>query len=78
MQKRVNKMLIFRYTGKDVEEHKEEEEKEWEPEPVLTVTYFNEDVDQFIITAAGQFSGWIYICSFNSDRPVQLVNLIID
>ncbi len=65
---------IRMYTSKDAEELKEEEEKEWEPAPILTCMYQSEDPNTFMVTADREFRGFVYECKFDSPRPVKGIN----
>ncbi len=40
----------------------EEEDEDWDPTPILAITFLNDGSDRFAVTAAGQFSGYYYIC----------------
>jgi len=68
-EKRRRKILM--YTSKDANAMKEEEEKEWEPAPILTCMYYSEDINSFMITADREYRGYVYICKFDQPRPIK-------
>lgn len=68
-EKRRRRLLM--YTAKNPQELKEEEEQEWDPAPILTCMYYNENADEFLVTADKEYRGYIYFCSFECMRPVK-------
>jgi len=68
-EKRRRRLLM--YTAKNPQELKEEEEQEWEPAPILSSMYYNENINEFLVTADNEFRGFVYFCNFESLRPVK-------
>jgi hypothetical protein len=59
------------YTGKDADEFKEEDEKEWDPAPILACSYYTDDPNKFLITADKDYKGYVYVCTFGNARPIR-------
>jgi hypothetical protein len=67
-EKRRRRLLM--YTAKNPQELKEEQQ-EWEPAPILSSMYYNENINEFLATADNEFRGFIYFCNFEALRPVK-------
>ena len=52
---------------------KEKLEEEWEPAPILAVTYLDVEGKQFVCSVDGKYLGYYYICQFGGDRPLQAI-----
>lgn len=53
----------------------QEEEEDWEPEPILSCLYLTDGSSRFIISSQGKFAGYIYICDFNYERPLKAIEI---
>ena len=53
----------------------EEAEKEWEPDSIQKCCYLDyaDGTAQFAITVEGKYKGFLYICEFDSDRPLKAI-----
>ena len=51
-------------------EEERPEEEEWDPAPVLSVSYHPNNTDNFIVAADSPYNGFLYECSFEEERPV--------
>jgi hypothetical protein len=60
----------------ELKDDDDEEEEDWEPEAITKVCYneaAEDPANSFIIGATGQYKGFYYLCSFNSDRPLKAI-----
>lgn len=57
----------------ELPKEEEEQEEDWDPEPILACDYCNDGSGRFIITSQGLFSGFYYVCDFNSERPLKSI-----
>jgi hypothetical protein len=57
----------------ELPKEEDEPEENWDPEPILSCLYTTDGTGRFIITSQGLFSGFYYICDFNSLRPLQAI-----
>lgn len=46
---------------------------EWDPAAITAVVYHPRKPDQFIVAAEAQFSGYVYVCSFDESRPIKAI-----
>jgi hypothetical protein len=46
---------------------------EWEPAPISSAVYLNDDEGKFLCSVEGQYSGYYYICYFGEDRPREAI-----
>ncbi len=54
----------------ELPKEEDEPEENWDPEPILALLYTNDGTDRFIVVSQGLFSGYYYVCDFNSLRPL--------
>jgi len=54
----------------ELPKEEQEEEEDWDPEPILSSQYLNDDSGRFLISSQGLFGGFLYICDFNQERPL--------
>jgi WD40 repeat protein len=57
----------------ELPKEEDEPEEDWDPEPIHSCIYHNDGTGSFIITSQGLFSGYYYICDFNSLRPLHAI-----
>jgi WD40 repeat protein len=46
---------------------------EWDPAPISALTYLDESKGEFICGVEGPYLGYLYICRFGEDKPVEAV-----
>jgi WD40 repeat protein len=46
---------------------------EWGPAPITAVKYHPRKPDNFIIAAEAPYTGYVYVCSFDEDRPIKAI-----
>ena len=51
----------------------EEEEEDWDPEPIRACHYIEDGSDRFVVASQGLFLGYYYVCSFDKERPLKAV-----
>lgn len=73
-------MMEFQKPQKDeddfllgIEDKRDEVEVEWDPEPILSISYYNSDCNEFIVAAEGPYAGYYYKMSFDEERPLQAI-----
>mmetsp|Transcript_1195 Transcript_1195/g.1227 ORF Transcript_1195/g.1227 Transcript_1195/m.1227 type:complete len:109 (-) Transcript_1195:3384-3710(-) len=59
----------------ELPKEEEEEDEDWDPEPILACQYVGDGSDRFIVSSQGLFSGYLYICDFNQERPLQVIEI---
>lgn len=57
----------------ELPKEEEEEDEDWDPEPIHAVTYCNDDSGRFIVASEGNFTGYLYICDFMQERPLEVI-----
>jgi hypothetical protein len=50
-----------------------DEEEDWDPESILTLNYLNDGSGKFMVSSQGLFAGYIYVCDFDSERPLKAI-----
>lgn len=46
---------------------------EWDPAPISSVAYLDEEAGKFICSVEGEYIGYYYVCRFGGDRPLDAV-----
>lgn len=59
----------------ELPKEEEEQEEDWNPEPILACNYMNDGTGRFLVASQGQFSGYIYICDFKISRPIKALEV---
>jgi len=45
-------------------------EVEWDPAPIMNISYFDNECNRVICSVDGKFLGYLYVIDFNKDRPI--------
>jgi WD40 repeat protein len=55
----------------------EEPEEDWEPERIRSLIPFlnQKGEERFIVSSQGLFNGFIYVCSMDSERPLEAIEI---
>jgi len=59
----------------ELPKEEEEEEEDWDPEPILACNYLNDGSGRFMVTSQGPYLGYLYICDFTQQRPLQAIEI---
>lgn len=59
----------------ELPKEEEEQEEDWDPEPILTCNYLNDGNGRFLVASTGLYSSYIYICDFNQTRPIKAIEV---
>jgi hypothetical protein len=71
------KMMEFQKPQKDeddfllgIEDKRDDVEVEWEPEAIMSMVYWDQDCNEFLVAVEGQFNGFYYVMNFDEERPL--------
>lgn len=59
----------------ELPKEEEDEEEDWDPEPILSCNYLNDGSGRFFVSSQGLYSGYLYICDFSNERPLKAVEI---
>ena len=56
---------------KNKEEKKDD--NEWEPLPILNLTYYDSECTKVLATVDGKYLGFLYLIDFTKERPIDAI-----